>query len=142
MRYDLAVTANPVDAGPALAHQPPRNAVDRCLALKAPAINQIEPATRAALRHRLWQVERDQKAPAHWIAQPIINLSTAPTLIDGSLRPRHLDLRPFILSGRTSYVTEGGLTRVALREGSLVVNSSQGGGSKDTWIVDATGSGQ
>ncbi len=85
------------------------------------------------------QVEAD---PRNWIAQPIINLSTAPTLIDGSLRPRHLDLRPFILSGRTSYVTEGGLTRVALREGSLVVNSSQGGGSKDTWIVDATGSGQ
>ena len=85
------------------------------------------------------QVEAD---PRNWIAQPIINLSTAPTLIDGSLRPRHLDLRPFILSGRTSYVTEGGLTRVALREGSLVVNSSQGGGSKDTWIVDSTGSGQ
>ena len=80
------------------------------------------------------QVEAD---PRNWIAQPIINLSTAPTLVDGSLRPRHLDLRPFILSGRTSYVTEGGLTRVALREGSLVVNSSQGGGSKDTWIVDA-----
>ena len=85
------------------------------------------------------QVEAD---PRNWIAQPIINLSTAPTLIDGSLRPRHLDLRPFILSGRTSYVTEGGLTRVALREGSLVVNSSQGGGSKDTWIVDSAGSGQ
>ncbi len=84
------------------------------------------------------QVEAD---PRNWIAQPIINLSTAPTLIDGSLRPRHLDLRPFILSGRTSYVTEGGLTRVALREGSLVVNSSQGGGSKDTWIVDSAGSG-
>jgi uncharacterized circularly permuted ATP-grasp superfamily protein len=84
------------------------------------------------------QVEAD---PRNWIAQPIINLSTAPTLVDGSLRPRHLDLRPFILSGRTSYVTEGGLTRVALREGSLVVNSSQGGGSKDTWIVDASVSG-
>ncbi len=79
------------------------------------------------------KVEAD---PRNWIAQPIINLSTAPTLVDGSLRPRHLDLRPFILSGSTSYVTEGGLTRVALREGSLVVNSSQGGGSKDTWIVD------
>ena len=85
------------------------------------------------------QVEAD---PRNWIAQPIINLSTAPTLVDGSLRPRHLDLRPFILSGRTSYVTEGGLTRVALREGSLVVNSSQGGGSKDTWIVDAAMSGR
>ena len=74
--------------------------------------------------------------PRNWIAQPIISLSTAPTLLDGQLVPRHLDLRPFILSGRESYVTEGGLTRVALREGSLVVNSSQGGGSKDTWILD------
>ena len=79
------------------------------------------------------QVEAD---PRNWIAQPIINLSTAPTLVDGVPAPRHLDLRPFILSGRDSYVTEGGLTRVALREGSLVVNSSQGGGSKDTWIID------
>ncbi len=78
------------------------------------------------------QVERD---PRNWIAQPIISLSTAPTLIGGQLVPRHLDLRPFILSGEKSYVTQGGLTRVALREGSLVVNSSQGGGSKDTWIV-------
>jgi len=81
------------------------------------------------------QVEAD---PRNWIAQPIVNLSTAPTLIDGKLAPRHLDLRPFILSGQQSYVTQGGLTRVALREGSLVVNSSQGGGSKDTWIVDAS----
>ncbi len=81
------------------------------------------------------QVEAD---PRNWIAQPIIDLSTAPTLIDGALAARHLDLRPFILSGRGSYVTQGGLTRVALREGSLVVNSSQGGGSKDTWIVDPT----
>ena len=81
------------------------------------------------------QVEAD---PRNWIAQPIIDLSTAPTLIDGRLVPRHLDLRPFILSGQSSYVTQGGLTRVALREGSLVVNSSQGGGSKDTWILDPT----
>ncbi len=81
------------------------------------------------------QVEAD---PRNWIAQPIITLSTAPTLIDGTLAPRHLDLRPFILSGEQSYVTQGGLTRVALREGSLVVNSSQGGGSKDTWIVGDT----
>ena len=55
---------------------------------------------------------------------------------DDGIEPRHLDLRPFILTGRTSYVTKGGLTRVALREGSLVVNSSQGGGSKDTWVVE------
>ena len=63
-------------------------------------------------------------------------LSTAPTLCDDGIEPRHVDLRPFILTGATSYVTPGGLTRVALRKGSLVVNSSQGGGSKDTWIVD------
>jgi uncharacterized circularly permuted ATP-grasp superfamily protein len=74
--------------------------------------------------------------PRNWVAQPILQLSTAPTLCDGELRPRHLDLRPFILSGARQYVTCGGLTRVALREGSLVVNSSQGGGSKDTWIVE------
>ncbi len=75
--------------------------------------------------------------PRNWVAQPILHLSTAPTLCEGGLEPRHLDLRPFILTGATSYVTRGGLTRVALRPGSLVVNSSQGGGSKDTWIVDA-----
>ncbi len=79
------------------------------------------------------QIEAD---PRNWVAQPILNLSTAPTLCDGRLEPRHVDLRPFILSGATQYVTAGGLTRVALRRGSLVVNSSQGGGSKDTWIVD------
>ena len=74
--------------------------------------------------------------PRRWVAQPILALSTAPTLCDGRIEPRHVDLRPFILTGRTSYVTRGGLTRVALREGSLVVNSSQGGGSKDTWVVE------
>ena len=63
-------------------------------------------------------------------------LSTTPTLCDGKLEPRHVDLRPFILQSERTYVTAGGLTRVALRKGSLVVNSSQGGGSKDTWIVD------
>jgi uncharacterized circularly permuted ATP-grasp superfamily protein len=81
---------------------------------------------------------RVQSDPRNYIAQPILNLSTAPTLIDGKVVPRHLDLRPFILSGDRPYVTQGGLTRVALREGSLVVNSSQGGGSKDTWILDPT----
>jgi uncharacterized circularly permuted ATP-grasp superfamily protein len=74
--------------------------------------------------------------PRNWVAQPILSLSTAPTLCEGRVEPRHLDLRPFILTGRTSYVTKGGLTRVALRRGSLVVNSSQGGGSKDTWVVE------
>jgi uncharacterized circularly permuted ATP-grasp superfamily protein len=73
--------------------------------------------------------------PRRWVAQPILSLSTCPTLCDGEIEGRHVDLRPFILTGRSSYVTRGGLTRVALPKGSLVVNSSQGGGSKDTWVV-------
>ncbi|MBL6899594.1 MAG: circularly permuted type 2 ATP-grasp protein [SAR86 cluster bacterium] len=74
--------------------------------------------------------------PRNYIAQPLALLSTSPTFDKGSIEPRHLDLRPFVLSGEKSYVTVGGLTRVALQKGSTVVNSSQGGGSKDTWIVD------
>ncbi|MEP6390076.1 MAG: circularly permuted type 2 ATP-grasp protein [Halioglobus sp.] len=74
--------------------------------------------------------------PRNYIAQPTLSLSTAPTYIDDSVQPRHLDLRPFILQGKDCWVTPGGLTRVALVKGSLVVNSSQGGGSKDTWIVE------
>ena len=70
------------------------------------------------------------------MAQPTISLSTVPTLCDGELAPRHVDLRPFTLLGADSYVTCGGLTRVARKRGSLIVNSSQGGGSKDTWVVD------
>jgi len=81
-------------------------------------------------------VEQDQR---NFIAQPIVRLSTAPTLCDEGVEPRHLDLRPFILSGADTYVTRGGLTRVALRRGSLVVNSCQGGGSKDTFIVEEEG---
>lgn len=77
-----------------------------------------------------------KKNPRNYIAQPTLSLSTSPTLCDDKLEPRHLDLRPFILSGEEIYVSRGGLTRVALKKGSLVVNSSQGGGSKDTWIVD------
>jgi uncharacterized circularly permuted ATP-grasp superfamily protein len=73
--------------------------------------------------------------PRNYMAQPIISLSTVPTLIGDSLEARHVDLRPFILQAKNSYVTAGGLTRVALVKGSLVVNSSQGGGSKDTWVV-------
>ena len=79
--------------------------------------------------------------PRNYIAQPTLALSTAPTFVErNELEPRHLDLRPFILQGKHTYVTTGGLTRVAMKRGSLVVNSSQGGGSKDTWIVD-TGAG-
>ncbi len=77
-----------------------------------------------------------EKNPRNYIAQPTLSLSTAPTYIDDTVEPRHLDLRPFILQGKETWVTPGGLTRVALVKGSLVVNSSQGGGSKDTWIVE------
>ncbi len=81
-----------------------------------------------------------QKDPRNYVAQPMLTLSTAPTLVNNRVEPRHLDLRPFILSAPDDvYVTTGGLTRVALRKGSTVVNSSQGGGSKDTWIVDDEG---
>ncbi len=81
-----------------------------------------------------------QKNPRNYIAQPTLKLSTAPTLVDTNcIEPRHLDLRPFILQSNKIYVTTGGLTRVALKKGSLVVNSSQGGGSKDTWIVKSKG---
>ena len=77
-----------------------------------------------------------RKDPRNYIAQPTLKLSTVPTIVGSTLEPRHVDLRPFILSSDKQQVTTGGLTRVALRKGSLVVNSSQGGGSKDTWIVD------
>jgi uncharacterized circularly permuted ATP-grasp superfamily protein len=73
--------------------------------------------------------------PEHYIAQPTLALSTSPTFVASGLAPRHIDLRPFVLSGREITVVPGGLTRVALREGSLVVNSSQGGGTKDTWVL-------
>ena len=77
-----------------------------------------------------------EKDPRNYIAQPVITLSTVPTLVSEQAEPRHVDLRPFILSSDQMQVTTGGLTRVALRQGSLVVNSSQGGGSKDTWVVE------
>ena len=80
-----------------------------------------------------------RRDPRNYIAQPMLILSTAPTLVGTKVEPRHLDLRPFILSGKDTFVTTGGLTRVALKKGSTVVNSSQGGGSKDTWIVDLDG---
>ena len=94
-------------------------------------------ATADQLAHASQQIEDD---PKRWVAQPVIPLSTAPTLCAGEVAPRHVDLRPFTLLGpERAYVTRGGLTRVARRKGSLVVNSSQGGGSKDTWVVDTTG---
>ncbi|MFD6092966.1 circularly permuted type 2 ATP-grasp protein [Oerskovia sp. NPDC060338] len=83
-----------------------------------------------AMRRRL------QADPRGWVAQPVVQLSTAPTFVDGRFRPRHVDLRPFAVNDGTDvWVLPGGLTRVALPEGQLVVNSSQGGGSKDTWVL-------
>ena len=77
--------------------------------------------------------------PGNYIAQPTLSLSTCPTFVESGLAPRHIDLRPYILSGQRIHVVPGGLTRVALREGSLVVNSSQGGGTKDTWVLESDG---
>jgi len=78
--------------------------------------------------------------PRAWIAQPVVQLSTVPTYVDGSLRPRHVDLRPFAVNdGNRVWVLPGGLTRVAMAEGELIVNSSRGGGSKDTWVLAGTG---
>jgi len=75
--------------------------------------------------------------PAGYIAQPTLSLSTCPTYVESGVAPRHIDLRPFVLSGKEVQMVPGGLTRVALKEGSLVVNSSQGGGTKDTWVLQA-----
>lgn len=82
-------------------------------------------------------VESIKADPRNFIAQPMLNLSTVPTITDSGIAPRHVDLRPFILFGDEVRVMPGGLTRVALREGSMIVNSSQGGGSKDTWVLAA-----
>ena len=74
--------------------------------------------------------------PRNYIAQPTLDFSRAPCLIDNQLEPRHVDLRPYVLFGDKVNIVPGGLTRVALERGSLVVNSSQGGGSKDTWVLE------
>jgi uncharacterized circularly permuted ATP-grasp superfamily protein len=74
--------------------------------------------------------------PENYIAQPTLSLSTCPTFVDSGVAPRHIDLRPYVLSGKEISMVPGGLTRVALKEGSLVVNSSQGGGTKDTWVLE------
>ncbi len=89
----------------------------------------------ASKRQRAEFARRIRANPRNYMAQPLIALSTVPVLGERSVEPRHVDLRPFILQGADSYVTAGGLTRVAMVRGSYVVNSSQGGGSKDTWIV-------
>ncbi|MEO8803591.1 MAG: circularly permuted type 2 ATP-grasp protein [Rudaea sp.] len=81
--------------------------------------------------------EKLKANPHDYVAQPTLALSTVPTFVDAGIAPRHVDLRPFVLSGEEIKIVPGGLTRVALREGSLVVNSSQGGGTKDTWILES-----
>ena len=85
---------------------------------------------RAAFRDKIFA------DPRNYIAQPTLTLSTAPCFINGKIEPRHVDLRPYVLFGDKVTIVPGGLTRVALRKGSLVVNSSQGGGSKDTWVLE------
>jgi uncharacterized circularly permuted ATP-grasp superfamily protein len=90
-------------------------------------------ATRAEIETFREKIKAD---PANYVAQPTLALSTCPTYVEAGIAPRHIDLRPFVLSGREVSIVPGGLTRVALREGSLVVNSSQGGGTKDTWVME------
>ena len=80
--------------------------------------------------------DRLRARPDHYIAQPTLALSTCPTYVESGIAPRHVDLRPFVLFGKEVRIVPGGLTRVAMREGSLVVNSSQGGGTKDTWVLE------
>ena len=94
----------------------------------------IGPAS--TLEERATFRDRIKAHPRSYIAQPTLALSTMPIYLE-ELRPAHVDLRPFVLSGRITTVVPGGLTRAALRAGSLVVNSSQGGGSKDTWVLRA-----
>ena len=94
----------------------------------------IGPASTAAEREDFRR--RITADPDRYIAQPTLALSTCPTFVKSGVAPRHIDLRPYVLSGRTVNLVPGGLTRVALREGSLVVNSSQGGGTKDTWVLE------
>jgi uncharacterized circularly permuted ATP-grasp superfamily protein len=91
------------------------------------------PSSTPALRAEF--AKRIEENPRNYIAQPVIPLSRHLCWLDGELESRHIDLRPFVIVGEQTHVVPGGLTRVALRKGSLVVNSSQGGGSKDTWVL-------
>ena len=92
---------------------------------------------KAPKKEREEMIKKIKQNPREFVAQPLEILSTIPTISENGIEPRHLDLRPFILNGKSTYVTMGGLTRVALRKGSTIVNSSQGGGSKDTMVVEA-----
>jgi uncharacterized circularly permuted ATP-grasp superfamily protein len=89
-----------------------------------------------ATKKELADIAKAIKAdPANYIAQPMISLSTSPTLTREGVQARHVDLRPFAVTGKSTWVLPGGLTRVAMKKGSIIVNSSQGGGSKDTWVL-------
>jgi uncharacterized circularly permuted ATP-grasp superfamily protein len=90
-------------------------------------------ATKEEIEHFRRLIQAD---PRNFVAQPVVSLSRSPAWCEGSMQGRHIDLRPFILCGEEVRIIPGGLTRVAMRKGSLVVNSSQGGGSKDTWVLD------
>jgi uncharacterized circularly permuted ATP-grasp superfamily protein len=90
----------------------------------------------ATKKERLDFAEKLKAKPANYIAQPTLSLSTVPILVKNGVAPRHVDLRPYVLVSKTVKIIPGGLTRVALKEGSLVVNSSQGGGTKDTWVLE------
>ena len=89
----------------------------------------------STLDQRAEFAKRIRANPRNYIAQPTLSLSRVPTLVEDHLEGRHVDLRPYILYGKDIFVLPGGLTRVALKKGSLVVNSSQGGGTKDTWVL-------
>jgi uncharacterized circularly permuted ATP-grasp superfamily protein len=92
------------------------------------------PASTASQRAEFAEKVRDN--PRNYVAQPVVTLSTCPTWTDEGVAPRHVDLRPYIITGQSTWILPGGLTRTALVKGSLVVNSSQGGGSKDTWVLE------
>jgi uncharacterized circularly permuted ATP-grasp superfamily protein len=93
----------------------------------------VGPHSTAAEREEF--ARRIEAQPRNYIAQPTLALSRVPTIVDDHFEGRHVDLRPYVLCGKDIYVVPGGLTRVAMKKGSLVVNSSQGGGSKDTWVL-------
>ena len=91
---------------------------------------------KASKEERENMIDKIKSNPSDYIAQPLEILSTTPTISEEGIEPRHLDLRPFVLTGKKTWVTTGGLTRVALKKGSTIVNSSQGGGSKDTMVIE------
>ena len=90
----------------------------------------------ATKRERTLFAEKLKARPANYIAQPTLSLSTVPIMVKNGIAPRHVDLRPYVLVSDKVQIIPGGLTRVALKKGSLVVNSSQGGGTKDTWVLE------